>query len=69
MLFYYIVIETIEGMKQPPIVLSDTELKNKIDALTVDCSDQSHSIITEKAGWYRVTCGSKKNYLRYKNSK
>jgi hypothetical protein len=50
MLFYYIVIETIDGIKQPPIVLSDTELKHRIDALTADCVDQSHSIITEKAG-------------------
>jgi hypothetical protein len=50
MLFYYIVIQTVDGVKQPPIVLNDTELKDKIDKLTEDCKDQTHSIITEKAG-------------------
>lgn len=68
MLFYYIVIETIDGIKQNPIILDDTELKNKIEELGHNAHTSQYSIVTEKAGWYRIHYNNKKNYLRYKRS-
>lgn len=50
MLFYYIVIETIDGIKQNPIILDDTELKNKIEELGHNAHTSQYSIVTEKAG-------------------
>lgn len=68
MLFYYVVIETMNGKKQNPIVLSDTELKEKIEQLGYNANTHQYSIVTEKAGWYRVHYNNKKNYIRYKRS-
>lgn len=68
MLFYYIVVESINGIKMKPTILNDLELQNKIEELT-KANGNKHTIITERAGWYRVYYGSKKNYIRYKTIK
>jgi hypothetical protein len=49
MLFYYIVIETINGVKQSPIIMNETELQHKIDSVT-KLNDNKQTIVTEKAG-------------------
>jgi hypothetical protein len=69
MLFYYIIVETIDGVKQEPIILNDSALKEKIDTLSSQYNDGQHTIITEKAGWYRIMYGQKRNYLRYKRQR
>jgi hypothetical protein len=68
MLFYYIVVEIINGKKQQPVMLDDAELKQKIETLRQELNSEQYSIITEKAGWYRISYGDRKNYLRYKRS-
>jgi hypothetical protein len=49
MLFYYIVIESINGIKMKPAILNELELQHKIDTLTKE-NDNKHTIITERAG-------------------
>jgi hypothetical protein len=67
--FYYTVVETLDGVKQEPVILSDIELKNKIEELTSNNESTQHTIITEKAGWYRINYGQRKSYIRYKRNK
>jgi hypothetical protein len=48
--------------------MNETELQHKIDLVT-KLNDNKQTIVTEKAGWYRVFYGSKTSFLRYKRSK
>ena len=71
MLFHYMVIEVTDHVKSKPVIMNETELQARIEQLwkeSLGCmvDNQQYTIITEKAGWYKVHYGSKKTYIRYK---
>jgi hypothetical protein len=75
MLFYYMVVQAKDGIKNKPVIMNETELQNTIEQWWAESlqaessSDSEYTITTEKAGWYKVNFGSKKNYIRYKTIK
>ena len=74
MLFNYMVVEVNNNVKSKPVIMNETELQERIEklwkqSLELNQDEQQYTIITERAGWYRVHYGSKKNYIRYKTIK
>jgi hypothetical protein len=69
------VIQVKNGVKDKPVMMDETQLQAIIEEGWAESlqlsviSDSEYTIITEKAGWYRVNFGSKTNYIRYKRIK
>jgi 5-methylcytosine-specific restriction endonuclease McrA len=62
----YIVIETIDGKRQPSLLLDESQLDQHINYLSSMYNNNRYQMVTQKKGWYRINYGNNKSFIRYK---